>query len=114
MKTIKTKKSMCKMYVYAFGDMPITRNNLQVLEEHRISAINGGMHCSEISEVELFETVEETIPDVVERWYFVAVYPDGGDKMFCNIERSEMEKTRLELIDIGYSCSEIKQLREEF
>ena len=119
MKTIKTKKSTGKAYVFIYAspkDRQATNSLMsrELAERSRDWHIKVGYLCSEISEVELFEEVEENIPDVVERWYFVAVHQDGSDKMFSRTDLAALEEGRKECVELGYRCSEIKILREEF
>jgi hypothetical protein len=119
MKTIKMKKSVGKAYVFDFACPAGHRNSYSNTDkkrtEHELAYDSEiGLKCSEISEVEMFEEVEEKVPDVVERWYFVSIFADGNTKLFSRTEREIIEEARQELLDDGVKCSEIKLLREEF
>lgn len=121
MKTIKTKKSAGKAYVYCYKYLDNGRCCVVELSKERAiyekeykQEARGYTNVSDISEVELFEEVEEQVPDVVERYYFVAVFPDGSDKLYSRTELAVLEEGRKEHSELGCRCSEIKLLREEF
>jgi hypothetical protein len=115
MKTIKTKKSVGKAYVFWDRHFTNSSRSLIALEADRVKSQESGYKCSEISEVELFETVEEQVPEVVARWYFAYIRGESSDMYITTIDDNEwLEKKRARLIKEGYLCSEIKLLREEF
>jgi hypothetical protein len=122
MKTIKTKKSVGKAYVFSYNNFENgPYYNTNQTEKLAIEARdNKRCRCdynriSEISEVELFETVEEQVPWIFERYYFV-VCGDNNEIMYTRKknEIAELETIRDELVDQQFECSEIKLLREEF
>jgi hypothetical protein len=122
MKTIETKKSVGKAYVFSYNNFENgPYYNTNQTEKLAIEARdNKRCRCdynriSEISEVELFEEVEEQVPDVVVRWYFVMCGEEGdGIRTRKTEDKAELEEHREEVMRQGYRCSEIKLLREEF
>ena len=120
MKAIKIKKSVGKAYVFNFNIHNGHKNSYSNTDKTRTEIEHSyntqiGYKCSEISEVELFETIEEQVPHVVERWYFV-VCGKGGDGVHTRKidEKTDIEILRNEYVNSGYRCSEIKLFREEF
>lgn len=121
MKTIKTKKSVGKAYVFSYTLLDgrtcsVSSMDKEGLEKSRKLYDKPSVYTiSEISEVELFEGVEEQVPQVVERYYFV-VSGDTDDGIHTRKKKdlAELEELRNEFVNQGFDCSEIKLLREEF
>ena len=123
MKTIKTKKSVGKAYVFSYNNFENgPYYNTNQTEKLAIEARDNTRcrcylnHISEISEVELFEEVIEEKPDVGLAWIFFykEVAREGVVIPVTSLDESTAIHRRKQHIDGGYECSEIKLFREEF
>jgi hypothetical protein len=121
-KTIKTKKSVGKAYVFSYNHFengPYYNTNqtkkLAIEARDNTRCRCDSNNISEISEVELFEEVIEQVPHIVERYYFVVCgEKDDGIHTRKKHDIKELKELREEFMGTGYNCSEIKLLREEF
>ena len=121
MKTIKTKKSVGKAYVFSYNNFENgPYYNTNQTEKLAIEARdNKRCRCdynriSEISEVELFETVEEQVPEVGLAWVFFYKTLIGNIEYVVSLNERDAKFRRNTCKNNGFECSAIKLLREEF
>ena len=120
MKTIKTKKSVGKAYVFIYSskDEKQTSNSnvsKEMIEKSLEYYTSVGFKCSEISEVELFEEIEGRVPHVWDK-YILWTYNEAADKATLSTFLTEEEaiEFRRTAISLEIPCSEIEHIRREF
>lgn len=118
MRTVKVKKEIHRSYSFANAHDHWSRDDRDEIEEVRKAVLEDGEEVgpfSDIAETIYYAEVEEQVPHAVERWYFAAS-GDHGDLIHIrkNFDLDELRTVRERLMREGFSCSEIKLLREEF
>jgi hypothetical protein len=117
MKTIKTKKRAGKAYVlsYTLNDgKKISNSSMDkdALETLKASGLVGDK-CSEIAEVELFETVEEQVADVGVAWVFFYKLEGKINPILCYDEWAATA-CRKRYVEHSFECSALRGIKEEF
>jgi hypothetical protein len=117
MRTVKVKKEIHRSYSFANAHDHWSRDSRDEIEKGREDVLEDDVEgpFSDIVETIYYAEVEEQVPHAVERWYFAAS-GDHGDliHMRKNFDLDELRTVRERLMREGFSCSEIKLLREEF
>jgi hypothetical protein len=119
MKAIKIKKSVGKAYVFNFNIHNGHKNSYSNTDKTRTEIEHSyntqiGYKCSEISEVELFETVEEQVPEVGLAWVFFYKTLIGNIEYVVSLNERDAKFRRNTCKNNGFECSAIREVKEEF
>ena len=120
MKTIKTKKSVGKAYVFSYTlidgrTTSMSNVDRESLEKSRTLYGNPSIYkASEISEVELFETIEEQVPEVGLAWVFFYKTLIGNIEYVVSLNERDAKFRRNTCKNNGFECSAIREVKEEF
>jgi hypothetical protein len=121
MKTIKTKKSVGIFYVTCCyvddNPLPFIYESREAATKSREWDVKECIRTSEISEVELFETIEEQVPEIGRAWVFFYKALKSEEEIINSIlceDEGDAIACRKRYVDYGYECSKLREVKEEF